>query len=93
MIVKEQNGNHWLLTGWENNNEASAYAIGEGYDSSNATANITTLTRYDGVDASASDGKLSQGSLNVNNDVFCKNRDSSGTELSPRQQRTFVLNR
>ena len=41
-------GNHWLLTGWEDDKKTTANAIGEGYDSTDATAVTPTLTRRNG---------------------------------------------
>ncbi|MCQ2420069.1 MAG: hypothetical protein MJ118_02945, partial [Clostridia bacterium] len=62
ILVKEDAGNHWLLTGWENEKEANAYAVGEVNDSSNATAVSPTRTRTDGVDAFASTSMISPSS-------------------------------
>lgn len=46
VLSQSENGNHWLLTGWEDNKkETKPYAVGEVRDSSNATADETTLTR------------------------------------------------
>ncbi len=51
ILVKGINDNNWLLTGWENEKEATAYAEGEVNDSSDATAAMPTPTRHDGGNA------------------------------------------
>ncbi len=56
---KTQGGNSWLLTGWENN-ESSAYAAGEGHNSSGATADAPTFTRRTGGNAADSERSVEE---------------------------------
>ena len=65
-----ENGNHWLLTGWENNKETVAYAVGEGYDSSNATAAKPTPTRLDGVNVTVSSSEMIASDKENNQEQF-----------------------
>lgn len=83
VLTKNANKNSWVLTGWINEKEATAYAIGEGHDSSDATAASPTLMRADGVDAIASSDSLAQPSPYVNH-------KSDETKLSqPRDDSTI----
>ena len=67
VLAKEPNSNHWLLTGWEDNNETAAYATGEVHDSSGATAATPTRTRRDGGNAAVSyNSTITQPSDSVN---------------------------
>lgn len=45
VLSESPEGNHWLLTGWENKEETTTSANGEVRDSSKATAVTPTLTR------------------------------------------------
>lgn len=64
VLSKEPGGNHWLLTGWENN-ETATNASGEVHDSAGATAATPTRTRRSG-DAAVSDNSIHQTSENSN---------------------------
>ena len=46
VLTKSLEGNHWLLTGWDNKIEAAAYADGEVSDSSTATAAKPIQRKY-----------------------------------------------
>ena len=60
ILSKDPDDNSWVLTGWENEKEAEAYATGEGYDSSDATAAMPTLTRHGRGDAFTSGEMVTQ---------------------------------
>ena len=64
VLSKEPGSNHWLLTGWENN-ETATNATGEVHDSSDATAVTPTRTRRNG-DVTVSDNTIRSSSENVN---------------------------
>lgn len=65
VLNKDPGENHWLLTGWENN-ETAPSATGEVHDSAGATAATTTRTRRSG-DAAVSDNRVAQNGEEVKN--------------------------
>lgn len=66
VLSKYSDSNAWLLTGFENNEEAVTSARGEGFDSSAATATTPTLTRR-GRDVTASSiSSITEKTKNIN---------------------------
>lgn len=86
VLSKEPGNNHWLLTGW-NENETEASASGEVHDSSAATAVTPTRTRRNG-DATVSDNNIAHSSEESNTSEE-KNPDAVDWEGN-REQRLSV---
>lgn len=66
VLNKSPNENHWLFTGWKNNEETGASATVEVYDSTSATADGTTRFHPNGVNATVSKDIISDKNGNIN---------------------------
>ena len=92
VLTQGDAGNHWLLTGWEDDNKTSeGSATREVRDSPGATATTPILTRRNGGNFSDSDSSIASYIDNFYEDYYATIRNSrkfSARELATKTERS-----